>query len=78
LTGEQVADTVDGQKADALGSGLKATSTLRLIDNHSPAKPTAPPTRTLKQLLSQVDVQVLDHVIVGSGEAISFAEESLI
>lgn len=31
-------------------------------------------TRTLKQLLSQVDVQVLDHVIVGSGEAYSFAE----
>ncbi|WP_339430163.1 JAB domain-containing protein [Pseudomonas taetrolens] len=35
-------------------------------------------TRTLKQLLSQVDVQVLDHVIVGGGEAFSFAEESLI
>ncbi|MFJ4346348.1 JAB domain-containing protein [Pseudomonas sp. NPDC089401] len=31
-------------------------------------------TRTLKQLLGQVDVQVLDHVIVGSGEAYSFAE----
>ena len=31
-------------------------------------------TRTLKQLLSQVDVQVLDHIIVGSGEAYSFAE----
>lgn len=32
-------------------------------------------TRGLKQLLSQVDVQVLDHVIVGSGEAFSFAED---
>ncbi len=34
-------------------------------------------TRTLKQLLSQVDVQVLDHFIVGSGEAYSFAEQGL-
>jgi DNA repair protein RadC len=31
-------------------------------------------TQTLKQLLSQVDVRVLDHFIVGSGEAYSFAE----
>ncbi|WP_447739606.1 JAB domain-containing protein [Pseudomonas laurentiana] len=31
-------------------------------------------TRTLKQLLSQVDVEVLDHIIVGSGEAYSFAD----
>ncbi|HBO1242291.1 TPA: hypothetical protein L4G65_003126 [Pseudomonas aeruginosa] len=35
-------------------------------------------TRTLKQLLSQVDVRVLDHFIVGSGEAYSFAEQGLI
>lgn len=40
--GEQVAHTVDGQKAEALGSGLNATCTLRLLDNHSPAKPTGP------------------------------------
>ncbi|WP_307941979.1 JAB domain-containing protein [Pseudomonas mosselii] len=35
-------------------------------------------TRTLKQLLSQVDVQLLDHIIVGSGEALSFAEQGFI
>lgn len=31
-------------------------------------------TRTLKELLARVDVQVLDHFIVGSWEAYSFAE----
>ncbi|MBT2375335.1 JAB domain-containing protein [Pseudomonas fluorescens] len=31
-------------------------------------------THVLKTLLAQVDVQVLDHLIVGSGQAYSFAE----
>ncbi|PZW50694.1 DNA repair protein RadC [Pseudomonas sp. URIL14HWK12:I3] len=35
-------------------------------------------TRTLKQLLSQVDVQVLDHFIVGSGDVYSFAERGIL
>jgi protein-disulfide isomerase len=35
LVGEQVAQTVDAQKAEAMQSGLNVTPTLRLIDNHT-------------------------------------------
>jgi len=35
-------------------------------------------TVTLKQALALVDVRVLDHVIVGGGQALSMAEEGLI
>jgi protein-disulfide isomerase len=35
LAGEQVAQTVDAQKAEATQSGLNATPTLRLVDNHT-------------------------------------------
>jgi DNA repair protein RadC len=35
-------------------------------------------TQQLKSLLAQVDVRVLDHLIVGSGEACSFAEAGLL
>ncbi len=35
-------------------------------------------TRTLKQALALVDVRVLDHFIVGGGEALSFAERGLL
>jgi len=35
-------------------------------------------TQTLKAALSLVDVRVLDHVIVGAGEALSMAEHGLI
>ena len=35
-------------------------------------------TRTLKAALALVDVRVLDHVIVGSGEALSMAEKGLV
>ncbi|MFJ4443333.1 RadC family protein [Pseudomonas sp. NPDC089422] len=39
-----------------------------------PSEPDRYLTKTLKQLLHQVDVTVLDHIIVGSGDAYSFAE----
>jgi DNA repair protein RadC len=35
-------------------------------------------TQTLKQALSLVDVKVLDHFVVGSGTALSFAERGLL
>lgn len=35
-------------------------------------------TQKLKELLSELDVRVLDHFIVGSGESYSFAEAGLI
>lgn len=35
LAGEQVAQTVDAQKAEAMQSGLNVTPILRLIDNHT-------------------------------------------
>ena len=35
-------------------------------------------TRTLKQALALVDVRVLDHFIVGGGDALSFAERGLL
>ena len=35
-------------------------------------------TRTLKAALALVDVRVLDHVIVGTGEALSMAEKGLV
>ena len=35
-------------------------------------------TRSLKQALALVDVKVLDHFVVGSDSAMSFAERGLI
>ena len=35
-------------------------------------------TQTLKAALALVDVRVLDHVIVGQGQALSMAEQGLI
>ena len=35
-------------------------------------------TRRLRELLSQIDVRVLDHVVVTTQESISFAERGLI
>jgi DNA repair protein RadC len=35
-------------------------------------------TQTLKQSLALVDVKVLDHFVVGSGAALSFAERGLL
>ncbi|MDV3242137.1 MAG: hypothetical protein LOY00_10275, partial [Methylocaldum sp.] len=35
-------------------------------------------TQRLKQALSLIDIRVLDHFIVGDGEAYSFAEHGLI
>ncbi len=35
-------------------------------------------TQTLKAALALVDVRVLDHIIVGSGEALSMAERGLL
>ncbi|MCW7538721.1 DNA repair protein RadC [Aquabacterium sp. A7-Y] len=35
-------------------------------------------TRTLQTALSLIDVKVLDHVVVGRGEAVSFAERGLL
>jgi DNA repair protein RadC len=35
-------------------------------------------TRTLKAALALVDVRVLDHFIVGGGDALSFAERGLL
>jgi DNA repair protein RadC len=35
-------------------------------------------TKTLIQALSLVDVRVLDHLIIGDSEAVSFAERGLI
>ncbi|PPE68559.1 DNA repair protein RadC [Caldimonas thermodepolymerans] len=35
-------------------------------------------TRTLKQALGLVDVQVLDHIVVGRDQAVSFAERGLL
>lgn len=35
-------------------------------------------TRTLKDALALVDVRVLDHIVVGGGTAVSFAERGLI
>ena len=35
-------------------------------------------TQTLKQALALVDVKVLDHFVIGSGSALSFAERGLL
>ena len=35
-------------------------------------------TQTLKTALALVDVRVLDHLVVGHGEVISFAERGLL
>ncbi|MEO8804877.1 MAG: JAB domain-containing protein, partial [Burkholderiaceae bacterium] len=35
-------------------------------------------TQTLKSALALVDIRVLDHLVVGHGEVISFAERGLL
>jgi DNA repair protein RadC len=35
-------------------------------------------TRRLTEALNLIDIQVLDHVIIGDGETVSFAERGLI
>ena len=35
-------------------------------------------TQTLKSALALVDVRVLDHLVVGRGEVVSFAERGLL
>jgi DNA repair protein RadC len=35
-------------------------------------------TRSLKAILEQIEVRVLDHIIVGAGAAFSFAENGLL
>jgi DNA repair protein RadC len=35
-------------------------------------------TRRLREALALVDIRVLDHIIVGGGEALSFAERGLL
>lgn len=35
-------------------------------------------TRRLKEALALVDIRVLDHFVVGDGEAVSFAERGLL
>jgi len=35
-------------------------------------------TQTLKSALALVDVRVLDHLVVGQGQAVSFAERGLL
>ncbi|WP_447739608.1 DsbA family protein [Pseudomonas laurentiana] len=56
LTGEQVAQTVDGQKAEALQNGLSATPTLRLIDNYTQRTLTLQGPIEPDALLSAVDL----------------------
>ena len=35
-------------------------------------------TRTLKAALALIDIRVIDHIIVGTGEVFSFAEKGLL
>ncbi|MGB5591633.1 MAG: JAB domain-containing protein, partial [Gammaproteobacteria bacterium] len=35
-------------------------------------------TRRLKNALALVDIRVLDHLVIGDGEAVSFAERGLL
>jgi DNA repair protein RadC len=54
-----------------------------LVHNHpsgvaEPSRADEELTRRLKDSLSQVEVRVLDHLVVGDGETVSFAERGLI
>ncbi len=54
-----------------------------LVHNHPSGVPEPSPadeqlTQRLKQALALVDVQVLDHLVVGAAEVVSFAERGLI
>ena len=68
-------------------SGLVPLTPTKIVkpENFSPPEIVAEPsqadetlTRTLKQALALVDVRVLDHFIVGGGDALSFAERGLL
>ncbi|MBC3466686.1 JAB domain-containing protein [Pseudomonas sp. RW10S2] len=63
-----------------LQRALEVNSAAVILAHHHPSGNVQPSsadavlTRTLKELLAQVDVRVLDHFVVGCGEAYSFAE----
>jgi len=68
------------QPRRVLQRALEINSAAVILAHNHPAGDVQPSdadkgiTRTLKELLSHVDVQVLDHIIVGSGDAYSLAE----
>ena len=54
-----------------------------LVHNHpsgvaEPSRADEVLTERLKEALSLIEVRVLDHIVVGDGEAVSFSERGLI
>lgn len=67
----------------ALARTLLLALCLVLAHNHpsgtvQPSRADEALTQTLKAALALVDVRVLDHVIVGAGDALSMAEKGLL
>ena len=64
-------------------SGLTRAAAVVLTHNHpsgnlSPSRADEALTSALKNALALVDVRVLDHIIVGGGNALSMAERGLL
>jgi len=56
----------------------RANATLHPSGVAEPSRADEHLTQTLKRALALVDVQVLDHLVVGRGVVISFAERGLL
>ncbi|HHM04982.1 MAG TPA: JAB domain-containing protein [Gammaproteobacteria bacterium] len=79
--------TVDGASVhprEVVKSALRHNAAALILAHNHPSgvpEPSAADkliTRRLRKALALVDVRVLDHVIIGEGEAVSFAERGLI
>ena len=69
---------------EVVKAALKADAAAVILTHNHPSGSVQPSrtdealTQTLKAALSLVDVRVLDHIIVGSNEALSMAEHGLV
>ena len=79
--------TIDGASVhprEVVKAALKCNAAaLILAHNHpsgvaEPSKADEAITQRLKDALALVDIRILDHIVVGAGESVSFAERGLI
>jgi DNA repair protein RadC len=79
--------TIDGASVhprEVVKEALAANAAAVILAHNHPSGCSEPSmadqriTQRLREALALVDVRVLDHLIVGSGEAVSFAERGLL
>lgn len=84
---EMFRGTIDGASVhprEVVKAALKLNAAAVILCHNHPSGVAEPSqadlhlTRRLKEVLGMVDVRVLDHFVIGDGEAVSFAERGLL